>query len=118
MKKDVITLEKITYKNYVKVLFGLNVNRKQKEFVASNMCSLAEAYVALTNGYPPYPFAICRNGKPVGFLMIGCGASEEEREEGDPDFIFDNYCIWRLMIDKRYQGRGYGRKGKRQIYPR
>ena len=71
MKKDVITLEKITYKNYVKVLFGLNVNRKQKEFVASNMCSLAEAYVALTNGYPPYPFAICRNGKPVGFLMIG-----------------------------------------------
>ena len=110
MKKDVITLEKITYKNYVKVLFGLNVNRKQKEFVASNMCSLAEAYVALTNGYPPYPFAICRNGKPVGFLMIGCGASEEEREEGDPDFIFDNYCIWRLMIDKRYQGRGYGRK--------
>lgn len=24
MKKDVITLEKITYKNYVKVLFGLN----------------------------------------------------------------------------------------------
>ena len=39
MKKDVITLEKITYKNYVKVLFGLNVNRKQKEFVASNMCS-------------------------------------------------------------------------------
>ena len=36
MKKDVITLEKITYKNYVKVLFGLNVNRKQKEFVASN----------------------------------------------------------------------------------
>ena len=24
MKKDVITLEKITYKNYIKVLFGLN----------------------------------------------------------------------------------------------
>ncbi len=34
MKKDVITLEKITYKNYIKVLFGLKANRKQKEFVA------------------------------------------------------------------------------------
>ncbi len=110
MKKEVITLENITYKNYVKVLFGLKVNRKQQEFVASNMCSLAEAYVALTNGYTPYPFAICRNGKPIGFLMIGSGFPEEEMEEGDPDFIVDNYCIWRLMIDKRYQGRGYGRK--------
>ena len=35
MKKDVITLEKITYKNYVKVLFGLNVNRKKRNFSAS-----------------------------------------------------------------------------------
>ena len=85
MKKEIITLEKITYKNYIKVLFGLKVNRKQKEFVASNMCSLAEAYVALTNGYTPYPFTICRNGKPVGFLMIGSGFPEEEKEEGDPD---------------------------------
>ena len=81
MKKEIITLEKITYKNYIKVLFGLKVNRKQKEFVASNMCSLAEAYVALTNGYTPYPFTICRNGKPVGFLMIGSGFPEEEKEE-------------------------------------
>ena len=42
--------------------------------------------------------------------MIVFGYSEEEREEDDPDFIFDNYGIWRLMIDKRYQGKGYGRK--------
>ena len=81
MKKEIITLEKITYKNYIKVLFGLKVNRKQKEFVASNMCSLAEAYVALTNGYTPYPFTICRNGKPVGFLMIGSGFPDSLRKK-------------------------------------
>ena len=110
MRKEIITLEKITYKNYIKVIWGLEVSRKQKQFVASNVSSLAEAYVALTNGFTPYPFAICRNGKPVGFLMIGCGFPEEDLEQGDPEFILDNYCIWRLMIDKRYQGKGYGKK--------
>jgi len=108
-----ITLEKITYKNYIKVLWGLEVSRKQKNFVASNVCSLAEAYVAITNGAIAIPFAICKNKKPVGFLMIGYSYNEEDDSEEDPEFlkmIKDSYCIWRLMIDKRYQGRGYGRR--------
>lgn len=31
-------------------------------------------------------------------------------EEGDPEFTKDTYFIWRFMIDKRYQGNGYGRQ--------
>ena len=27
-----------------------------------------------------------------------------------PDALKNNYSIWRLMIDKRYQGKGYGRR--------
>ena len=55
-----ITLEKITYKNYIRTIWGLKVSRKQKNFVASNASSLAEAYVAITNGDVALPFAICR----------------------------------------------------------
>ena len=109
-----ITLEKITYKNYVKTIWGLKVTPKQKHFVASNTGSLAEAYVALTNGGVALPFAICRNKKPIGFLMIGYGvSSEEDLEDENPEFIEmakKSYSLWRFMIDKRYQGRGYGRK--------
>ena len=108
-----ITLEKITYKNYIKTIWGLNVTRNQKNFVASNANSLAEAYVAITNGRVALPFAICKNEKPIGFLMIGYGADEEDLEGEDPAFIEmakRSYCIWRFMIDKRYQNKGYGRK--------
>ena len=108
-----ITLEKITYKNYIKTIWGLNVSRKQKNFVASNANSLAEAYVAITNGGVALPFAICRNKKPIGFLMIGYGANDDDYEGEDPAFIEmakKSYCLWRFMIDKRYQRKGYGRK--------
>ena len=112
-----ITLEKITYKNYIKVIWGLKVARDQKNFVASNKGSLAEAYVAITNGGHAFPFAICRNKKPIGFLMIGYGMGEDDDLEGeDPAFVEmarKSYCIWRLMIDKRYQGKGYGKAAMR-----
>lgn len=109
-----ITLERITYKNYVKTIWGLKVTPKQKHFVASNVCSLAEAYVAITNSAVALPFAICRNKKPIGFLMIGYSCSDDE-DWGDEDPAFiemakKSYCLWRFMIDKRYQRQGYGRK--------
>lgn len=107
-----ITLEKITYKNYIKTIWGLNVSRKQKNFVASNANSLAEAYVAITNGGVALPFAICRKQKPIGFLMIGYSANDDDFEGEDQAFIEmvkKSYCIWRFMIDKRYQRKGYGR---------
>lgn len=113
---ETITLEKITYKNYIKVIWGLKVKPKQKNFVASNKGSLAEAYVAITNGSVALPFAICRNKKPIGFLMIGYGANDEEYAEEDPAFLAlvkKSYCLWRFMIDKRYQGKGYGRTAMR-----
>ena len=63
---DDITLEKITYKNYIETIWRLKVKRCQKDFVASNNNSLAEAYVAITNGCVALPFAIC---KVISFIL-------------------------------------------------
>ena len=108
-----ITLEKITYKNYVSVCWDLKVSREQRNFVASNCSSLAEAYVAITNGGVALPFAICKDKKPIGFLMIGYGLNEDDIDDDDDkafiEMVENSYCIWRFMIDKRYQNKGYGR---------
>jgi diamine N-acetyltransferase len=42
----------------------------------------------------------------VGFVMISDGISDE-RLEADNDLV-GPYFLWRLLIDARFQGRGYG----------
>ena len=53
------------------------------------------------------PLAVYSDDELVGFVMIGKGTVGNE-DEGD--LIKENYCIWRLMIDRRYQGQGLGWK--------
>ena len=101
-----IHLEKITWDNYRKIT-RLGVRKEQTGYVASNARSLIHAYIALSQGeIVPYPFGIYHGEKPVGFVMIGYNGYED----GDPEFMKDSYFIWRFMIDKRYQGKGYGRQ--------
>ena len=47
--------------------------------------------------------------------MIGFNeaALYESADEEVPEIQKNNYSLWRLMIDKRYQNRGYGRKAIR-----
>ncbi len=101
-----IHLEKLTYENFYDV-FDLEVTEEQDDFVASNCFSVAEAYVTLINGGQVFPFAIYNDDTPVGFIQIGYG------KNADQDGVSvekDNYEIWRFMIDKRFQGRGFGRE--------
>lgn len=42
--------------------------------------------------------------------MIGYG---EIPEDENPKIARENYCIWRFMIDKNFQGRGYAKKALR-----
>ena len=100
-----VHLEKVTYDNVAEVC-KLQVNKDQKNFVASNKGSLIEAYLALDMGNPVYPFAICLDKKVIGFVMIG---HDDYDDEEDPEFL-KNYFIWRFMIDKKYQGKGYGKE--------
>lgn len=99
-------LRKVTFKN-MDELMALDVREDQREFVAPNMLSLAEAYVAVSGGYTALPFGIYEGDKPVGFAMFGYGSLDDPEE---PDVAQGNYCLWRLMIDKEFQGRGLGRR--------
>ena len=100
-------LEKITKANASEIL-ALKVRKDQEEYVASNALSLAHAYVALSNNQAVYPFGIYLGNKPIGFIMLGFDAHFLGEE--DPDILRKQYFIWRFMIDKRYQGKGYGKQ--------
>ena len=93
-----ITLREITPQNWHQCI-NLSVAEDQKGFVAPNVYSLAQAKV-----YPSYtPLAIYHDDEMVGFSLHGI----------DPD---DNEMgISRLMIDQRYQGKGYGRAALVQL---
>ena len=88
-------------------IIKLNVKESQKSFVASNSKSIIEAYATIQSGYIALPFGIFEDERYIGFVMLGYDTNGDEDE---PDVVKHNYCIWRFMIDERYQGLGYGEK--------
>ena len=105
-----ITLRKIDSKNVWKLL-RLRVREDQDDFVATNTQSIVEAYTTISSGGVALPFGVYDGDTPVGFLMIGYGV--DDNYENPPKIAYNNYSIWRLMIDKNHQGKGYGREALR-----
>ena len=101
-----IRLEEITNKNIWKVC-TLEPFEEQKDFVAENIQSLAEAYATRNEGNNALPLAVYKDDELIGFVMIGKGTVGNEEES---DLIKENYCLWRLMIDKKFQGKGFGKQ--------
>ncbi len=89
-----IALKKVDEDNFRKVV-GIKLNEEQSKFVATNVYSIAQAWI-----YPEVarPFAIYNDEEVIGFMMIAW--DEEEREAS----------IWRFMIAEEHQNKGYGRK--------
>jgi len=87
-----VTLREITKENLRAVLM-LDVSEAQREFVAPNSVSIAQAHFEEKAWFR----AIYADEAPVGFIML----------YDDPDE--PSYFLWRLMIDRRYQGRGFGK---------
>ena len=105
-----LKLEKINGKNVWEIL-KLHVSEEQKSFVAGNDISIIEAYTTITgNGYA-FPFGISEEDTPIGFLMVGFDT--DDYWEDAPAIAKGNYNLWRLMIDKDYQKKGYGREAVR-----
>ena len=86
----------------------LRVGEGQKSFVAGNDVSIIEAYTTITGGGHAFPFGVYDGDTPVGFFMVGFGT--DEYWENPPEIAKNNYNLWRLMIDERYQNRGYGKE--------
>jgi diamine N-acetyltransferase len=104
-----VTLDEITDENRQAVL-ALRVAPGQERFVSSVQDSLAEAA-----DYPhakPWYRAVFSSGEPagpVGFVMVSWNC------EPKPPEIIGPWFLWKLLIDERYQGRGYGTAVVRQI---
>ena len=121
MRKPNISLEKISWDNYIDVI-RLKVTKEQENYVASNRISLVHAFLELSEGVPVFSFAIKNGKKVVGFmqLMYDDDWTGEEREDwlnSDEYKAYEGkkyYYIWRFMIDKRYQQKGYGREAFKQ----
>jgi diamine N-acetyltransferase len=79
---------------------GLSVTEEQSQYVASVAESLLEA--AKFPDAKPWYRAVYADEEPVGFVMISDGITVD-----NPDYL-GPYYLWRLLIDRRFQGRGYG----------
>lgn len=98
-----ISLKKITGQNKQECL-ALKVTPAQAEYIASNEDSLQEAQ---KNEGIARPFAIYADDRMIGFTMFAWDEGNEEPE--------DKYWLWRFMIDKSFQGNGYGHSALKEI---
>ena len=93
-----INLKEITSKN-LKSIIDLNVKDDQKDYVASNSVSIAQGHYSNSAWFK----GIFNDNRPVGFVMLDLK-------------IEKNICfLWRFMIDKKYQGKGYGKIALTQV---
>jgi diamine N-acetyltransferase len=95
-----VTLREITDENRAAVT-ALRVGPGQNRFVATVAKSFDDAD-ATPEGNPWYR-AIYARDEPVGFIMLGWNVIPQPGMLGP-------WFLWRLLVDERYQRRGYGRK--------
>lgn len=93
MKSVPVALEPVNASNFIPC-FQLELAPEQEQFVSHPIRSLAQAYVYRDQCTP---FAIVHETVIVGYVMVIYDDEEE------------TYNIWHLMVDRRQQGKGYGK---------
>jgi diamine N-acetyltransferase len=90
-----ISLKDVTADNWEAVV-DLELDADQEDLVASNLYSVAESH------YDPdaHPRAVYAGKRVVGFLMYDVQPTKGKSREAS---------IYRFMIDRKHQGKGYGR---------
>ena len=88
-----VSLREITEATLSDIL-RLRVHPAQRGFVADNAVSIAQAHFSSVAWFR----AIYAGDVPVGFVMLSDDAAKPE------------YCLWRFMIDARFQKLGFGRR--------
>ena len=95
--KHMIRLKSVTKENLDDIL-ALRVRGEQEGYVSSNAESLAQAYVYSGTAWP---FGVYEDETLVGFIMMGYYEAKHY------------YTLWKFMIDRRFQNKGYGRQALR-----
>ncbi|MFW9991547.1 MAG: GNAT family N-acetyltransferase [Candidatus Odinarchaeota archaeon] len=90
----VVNLRAVTRENY-RELIALEVAQDQKRFVASNLLTIAQMQFKEEK----IVLGIYDGNTPVGLIA----------------YDLDDYDIWRLMVDEKYQKRGHGRKAMEKV---
>ncbi|MFS0876587.1 GNAT family N-acetyltransferase [Solibacillus isronensis] len=91
-------LKTITKDNWIKAI-SLKVREDQVKFVASNAVSLAQLNF-LENFHAK---GIYYGEEMIGFTLYGLDEDDHE------------YWIYRMMIDQKHQGKGYGKEAVRLV---
>lgn len=96
-----IFLREINSENFQQCI-NLKVAEEQEKFVASNVKSIAQAKI-----YPTaVPLAIYNEDEMVGFVMYGFDTDD------------NHFYLGRLMVDEKFQGRGFGRAATLEVIER
>ena len=90
---DEISLQPIDESNFLDA-FQLKLAPEKEAFVSNPVRSLAQAYVYRSQCQP---FGIFASDLMVGYVMVIY------------DYDIPEYDIWHMMIDRDFQGRGYGK---------
>ncbi|HFI0734660.1 TPA: GNAT family N-acetyltransferase [Streptococcus suis] len=99
-----IRLELVNKDNFDQVL-DLEVAPKDQRRVASVEYSLAQAWL-YRDSEDLFPYAVKSGQLTVGFLLLSYQPME------------NNYYIWRLLIDQKYQNQSFGKEVIRQVLQR
>lgn len=88
-----VEIRPVTEENMAAVL-ALQVNESQAGYVSTPAEALEQARAYARTAFP---FAVYAGGEVVGFIMMGYYEAKRY------------YTLWKLLIDRQYQGRGYGK---------
>ena len=99
----IVDLKPIDSTNWY-VACNLEVDPSQQDFISPNAVSLAQAH------YEPWwiPLGVYDGDAMVGFVMHGCWPDQPVHPSHGA-VTSGNDHILRVMLDKRQQGKGYGR---------
>jgi diamine N-acetyltransferase len=107
----VISLRPIDSTNYRECI-ELSVAPEQRGFVASNVQSLADAYVWREAAEP---YVVYSDDEMVGFALLFPFAGDVDDDSVPEPGTERGMVLVRLMIDGRFQGRGYGQGALKAI---
>jgi len=101
---NAIQLKKITIDN-LKAVCQLSdtLTPQQQKCVSSNAYSIAQAHYCKDRAWFR---AIYLEEEPIGFVMVDVKLDEDKLTEDEKPSVM----LWRFMIGRDFQGKGYGKK--------